>query len=126
MNVKKINPSHNDQSHVVVWQGLGKLDLPLNLDLEKILEVRLRELLAPLALPRDFLNRILRSSREATGRIVAAVDTANPVRHIHIHVFVPQTPGPKGKTWGFFRVERLDGHAELPDHTIELYLYMEH
>lgn len=128
MNVNKINTPHNIRAPAAGWQALGKLDLPFGPDLEKILEARLAELLAPLKLQKDFLNRILRSSQEATGRVVASIDKVNHIRHIHIHIFVPPNLEVKGKTWGFFRIERLEGEAEapnLPDHTIELYLYME-
>ena len=123
--MKKINSSHNTQALAVGWQPLGKLDLPVNSDLEKILEFGLTELLAPLTLQTDFLNRLFRSSQAATGRVVESIDRVNPIRHIHIHVFIPQNSEVKAKTWGFFRIERLEDQAELPNHTIELYLYME-
>ena len=119
------NSSQNTQALAVDWQPLGKLDLPVNSDLEKILEVRLAELLAPLTLQTDFLNRLMKSCQAATGRVVGSIDKVNRIGHIHIHIFVPQKPKVKGKTWGFFRIERLEDRAELPDHTIELYLYME-
>ena len=125
MNVNKMNSSHNIQALAVGWQPLEKLELPVNTDLETILEVRLMEILASLKLQADFLNRILRSSQEATRRVVASIDKGNHSRHIHIHIFVPQNAEVNGKTWGFFRIQRLEGQAELSNHTIELYLYKE-
>ena len=110
------------------WQLLGKLDLPVGPEMENSLGIRLTELLAPLKLQSDFLNRIWRSSQQAAGRVIAATDKVNQIRHIHMLIFVPQNPEGKGKTWGFFRIERQESPVEapkLPDHAIELYLYME-
>lgn len=127
--MKKINSPHSNRALAVGWQPLGKLDLPVGPGLEKNLEVRLAELLVPLNLQMDFLNRLLRSSQEATRRAVSSADKAtHHIRHIHLHIFIPENSDVKGKTWGFFRIERLEGQVEssnVPNHTIELYLYME-
>lgn len=123
--MNNINSSHRRPAPAAGWQPLGKLDLAAGLDLEKNLEVRLAEVLVPLKLQADFLNRLLRSCQKATRRVVASSDTVNHIRHIHMHVFVPQNLEVKAKTWGFFRIERLEGRAETPNHTIEIYLYTE-
>ena len=120
-----MNSSHTIQALGAGWQPLEKLELPVNSDLETILEIRLMEILASLKLQSDFLNRILRSSLEASRRVVASINQENHNRHIHIHIFIPENAEVNGKTWGFFRIQRLEGQAELSNHTIELYLYKE-
>lgn len=129
MNVNKSIPSQRIRPPAAGWQLLGKLDLPVDSDPEDALEVQLEELVAPLKLEKYFLSRVLRSCQEATGRVVAFMDVPlNESRHVRIDVFVPQNTEVNGKPWGFFRIERLEGHNEalqLPAHTFELYLYTE-
>ena len=126
MDVNKMKSSHNIRALTADWQPLEKLELPVGSGLETMLAARLMERLASLKLQAHFLNRILRSCQEATGRVVASIAKGNQTTHIHIHIFVPQNAEVDGETWGFFRIERLEGQAELSDHTIELYLYKEH
>ncbi|HET9907582.1 MAG TPA: hypothetical protein VFQ23_13105 [Anaerolineales bacterium] len=123
--MNKMNASHTIQALGAGWQSLEKLELPVNSDLETILEIRLMEILASLKLQSDFQNRILRSTLEASRRVVASINQENHNRHIHIHIFIPENTEVNGKTWGFFRIQRLEVQAELSKHTIELYLYKE-
>lgn len=110
------------------WQMLGELELPVGSDIQNIINSRLAEILAPLKLQPDFLSRMLRSLQEAARRAITSTGAVPKIGHIHMLVFALQHPELKEKTWGFFRIERLEGAPEaqnLPNHTIELYLYTE-
>ena len=48
--------------------------------------------------------------------------------HIHLSIHAARQVPAKGKTWGFFHIERMDNRAEaalVHDHVIEFYLYVE-
>ena len=110
------------------WQMLGELELPVGSDIQNIINSRLAEILAPLKLQPDFLSRMLRSLQEASRRAITSTGAVPKFGHIHMLVFALQHPEFKEKTWGFFRIERLERTTEsqnLPNHTIELYLYTE-
>jgi len=109
------------------WQFLGKLDLPIDANLEVTIYRWLTDILHPLNLHEEFLNKILKSAQAATVRVTQA-RTVIKSDHIHLMIFVLSNRGATKQNWGFFRVEKIENTAEAnsaPDHAIEFYLYVE-
>ena len=110
------------------WQILGELKLPMDPETAAgALSTWLTELLAPLNLHADFLNKILESAQAATTHGFQA-EGGLKFEHIHLIILVPQERELKGRNWGFFRVEKIEDTQEdniAPDHSIEFYLYLE-
>lgn len=109
------------------WQMLGEFELPVGSQPDGALHTWLTELLAPLSLHGDFLNKVLRSAQESTTRALQPNNEMTS-RHVHLAIFAPHQHTARGRTWGFFRIEKLDGPdqpKEHPDHAVEVYLYLE-
>lgn len=110
------------------WRILGELILPVGSSPNELIFAWLTDLLAPLDLHENFLNRVLKSAQNYVGQALRR-DTEVPFGHIHLSIFGPKEPASKGQTWGFFRIEKIDSgesSAAHPDHTVEFYLYREH
>lgn len=109
------------------WQTLGDLEIRSDSDIEGLISVWLDKILRPLGLHADLLDRILRSACEATTRALQLKDSGMSFRHVHLFAFSSYNGETKRQTWGFFRLEKLDAAAEAdsPQHSIELYLYLE-
>lgn len=108
------------------WQILGELDLHLGRYEDSGLHDWLTKIAGPLDLHLDFLGKVLASARDAITRAGHAGSGTEPAR-LRFRVLAPARPEPKGSSWGFFRLEKLNGAAS-PDpamHTIEIYLYLE-
>ena len=106
---------------------LGELILPVGSDANDLISAGLIELLAPLELHENFLNRVLKSAQNYVGR-ARNLDMGVPFGEIHLCIFGPNERTSKGQTWGFFRIEKIDNHEQnvaYPDHTVEFYLYRE-
>ena len=88
----------------------------------------LEETLEPLGLSADLRTRLLNSAQEAVLGIMQPNSAGLNVGQIHFVILVQADPSLKGKTWGFFRIEKMDGlgkdHNSL-DHSIEFYLYLD-
>ena len=87
----------------------------------------LKEILHPLPLQIDFLNRILKSAQDAATHAFRA-GTMIKFEHIHLLIFVTQDHASNEKTWGFFRIEKMGtptAETKKYDHSIEFYLYRE-
>jgi hypothetical protein len=126
MTVNTTDSSHNTPA--TDWQMLGEFELPVGFDTQNIINARLAEILLPLKLQADFLNRILKSAQSAGVRAGESNGAAREYGHIHFSVFAQFSHDIDGKTWGFFRIEKLGGagRARNPlDHSIEFYLYIE-
>jgi len=109
------------------WQTLGKLELPIGTNIVDVINVSLAEILTPLNLSTDFLNRILESAQDSAER-AQLPNAAITFGHIYISIFVPKKQIQNGKTWGFFHIERIGNRSENAgshDHTIDFYLYAE-
>ena len=100
INVKQYNPS---------------IDNPAGS--EERMKSWLVEVLQPLNLQEDFLDRMLRSAHAVgVGRLAEAGSA---------RLLVYSPPGlPEGQTWGFFRIEKA-GDKSRSRHSIEFYLYLE-
>jgi hypothetical protein len=106
---------------------LGELILPVGSQPDALISLWLKELLAPLDLHENFLNRVLRSAQNYAGRALTP-DAGVAFGHIHLSVFVPDEPVSRAQSWGFFRIEKIDSAEQNlahPDHTVEFYLYRE-
>jgi len=119
----------NDSTHTPDpgWQKLGELELPIGMDIDNILRAWLAETLASLALSTDFWNRVLKSAQESATRVLQSEAALN-FTHIHFSIFAPHEQDSKGKSWGFFLIERIENWVEgilSRNHAIDLYLYME-
>lgn len=98
--------------------------MPVNLDGSITTRSLLGEKLDPLQLPMELMDRIVKSIQEVLARAVIA-ETGS--EHIHLFIFVPVNYSTMGRTWGFFRIERInagDNNAS-PSHAVDLYLYPE-
>jgi len=122
--------SSPEPSSAANWKPLGELELHAGAKAvtDGAIQAWLAEVLAPLSLHTDLVNKILRSAREAAARALESSEKAVPYVHIHLLAFAPYSPRTRGQTWGFFRLEKLDGSEpgqSRPDHSIEFYLYLE-
>jgi hypothetical protein len=109
------------------WQLLGERKLSVEASLDAGIQTWLTQTLHSLPLHTDFLNRILRSAQHSATRLFQA-DPVTEFELIHLMVFVPQNYASNGKTWGFFRIEKVGtpgAQTGRYDHSIEFYLYME-
>lgn len=118
-------PTNNDIK--TGWQILGELEVPVASDADGAIRTWLVELLAPLSLNADFLNKVLKS---AQASITRAQQPSNEMifGHVHLSIFAPYERTSKGSTWGFFRIEKIDSRdhdKDHPDHSVEFYLYLE-
>lgn len=120
-----------DLSHTVTpkseWQLLGKLDLSINSDADSAIDPWLTELLNPLDLSRDFMNRVM-ASVEGTVRRVLHSNATSISGHIHLSIFAQCEHIPERRIWGFFHIERIENQGEAVnthDHAIDFYLYVE-
>lgn len=121
------NTSHTQNHPASNWQILGDLELSAQVNSKDTLELWLKEILKPLDLHTDFVNRILNSAHQTIVRILQT-DTQTKLDHIHLLVFAPSNRTLKKLIWGFFSVERLKDTEEgtvANNHTIEIYLYKE-
>ena len=109
------------------WHILGELELTIEAVAGDAAHVWLTDVLHPLDLRADFLNKILNSAQQATARAVQAESIIKP-EHIHLIVFVPSGPILPKRNWGFFRVEKIENIADgdvASEHAVEFYLYVE-
>jgi len=109
------------------WQILDELELSVGSYMDDKINVNvwLTELLRPLHLDMDFLNRVLRSAQDAVARAMQ-VESMKEFEHIHLLVFARADRRPKGQIWGFFRIEKIEGtrQGENPHGlAVEFYLY---
>ena len=124
--MKHIDPSPNHLSGND-WCILGELELPVGAEADGMVSAWLTEILNPLSLNTDFLYKVLKSAQDAAARSIQA-ETRMGFEHIHLLVFAPRENASKGKTWGFFRIEKVGrpiANKDPYDHSIEFYLYLE-
>ena len=113
------------------WRILGELELPIAAEADGAISAWLTQILNPIDLHMDFLNKVTRSAQDAAIRAITAERAQTEFEHIHLCLFVPRTDLftlYKGQTWGFFRIEKMGPSTENGsphDHSIEFYLYLE-
>ena len=118
------NTTHNSNSD---WQILGELELPVDVSVEDTLYAWLIDILHPLYLQTELLNKIIVSAQDAIARAVHA-EIVLKLHHMHVTVFVPSKRTVKEQAWSFFRLEKMedakDGQVGS-DHAVAFYLYGE-
>jgi hypothetical protein len=131
MIMKKIQSSQTNQllsqGASTDWQVLGELELPFGVDAGSVIKAWLSDVLTPLRLHVDFLNRVLESAEKAAAR---AIQTGSVMKHqcTHLFIYIPVHQPSNLQTWGFFRIEKVEIAVEREnshDHSIEFYLYLE-
>lgn len=124
--MKQIDSPHKDKQDSG-WQLLGGINLSVSSEVDFPITPWLTELLGPLDLSIDFLNRVLESVQDSVARAIHS-NVANPFGHINLSVFAPHEPISIRKTWGFFHIERIesrDDSVDAREHAIDFYLYVE-
>ena len=109
------------------WQLLGELKLSVAADPNSTVSSWLTETLIQLDLHIDLFNKVIYSAQEAVANIIQT-NTLLALEHLHLQAFAPVRRTTKGKSWGFFRIERFEKlqiDKGSPDHTIDFYLYQE-
>lgn len=86
---------------------LGELELPIGAKADETIIAWLTELLSPLNLHADFLNKVLKSAQNSAAHILLT-ESAAKFEHVHLIIFVPSDPISKEQTWGFFRIEKIE------------------
>jgi hypothetical protein len=124
--MKHVDLSTPDKPLDTQWQILAELELPS--DGNRVIDSWLEETLIPLNLDMNFRSRILRSAQDAMARSRGSNSTVIEIGYIHILIIAPLNDQLDRKTWGFFRIEKLEivGDNKNPsNHSIAFYLYTE-
>ena len=123
----KIIQSYDNHISGDRWRILGGLELSASSDADSAINSWLTELLSPLSLSADFLNRVIESVQGTIRR--ALHPNGVPINgHIHLSIFAPHEGILERKTWGFFHIKRIENQAETietRDHAVDFYLYVE-
>ena len=109
------------------WHVLGEFELPFGMDVHSIIHVWLSDILTPLDLDVNFLNKVSKSAEEAAVRAIQT-ETVMKYQHTHLLIYISADRPSNGGTWGFFRIMKVETTAENEDprdHSIEFYLYLE-
>ena len=109
------------------WRRLGELELPPGDAVDPAIQAWIAPVLDPLNLSPDFLERVVKSAKESAMRYLQPEAGVTP-GHIHLSIHTPRQHLIKGKTWGFFHIERIENRGEALDdrgHAIDFYLYVE-
>ena len=125
MNTMQPHDAFHDTPSAKSWQVLGELELIAGPDADRTFSTWLAVILAPLELPADFLNKVMKSAQEVAAR---AMRNGMSFEHLHLLVFAPSTRSSNEQTWGFFRIEKVaaaNANESPRDHAIEFYLYLE-
>jgi hypothetical protein len=121
-----MNPNIPSQTQgaALAWQTIGEMMLPVRPEDGASILSLLEEKLAPLQLPVELIDRIVKSIQVVSVR---AERGGIRMEHIHLFLFVPANYRIMRGTWGFFRIERInDGEGNTsPSHAVDLYLYPE-
>lgn len=110
------------------WRVLGEIELRSDQDTDGAARAWITETLNPLNLHSNFLNKILKSAQEAVTRAMPYDSATQEFEHLHLLVFAPLENNSTGKTWGFFRIDKIGkptADKKPYDHSIEFYLYLE-
>jgi hypothetical protein len=109
------------------WHRLGELELPAGASADSAIRNWIAPVLNTLNLSPEFLGRVVKSAQESAMRYLHPDAGVTP-GHFHLSIYAPREHLAKGKTWGFFHIERIENRGEALDghgHAIDYYLYME-
>jgi hypothetical protein len=121
-----IHQSHT-QTPNTNWELFAELELPLSGNQNETIHEWLDRILKPLKLYDDICHRVEISLYEGATRTVNA-QSEKKHQQIHVKIYLPTQRQLKGNNWSFFRVEKIEDQVQdgqVPDHAIELYLYLE-
>ena len=107
-----------------VWQPIGEIILPVDMDGSAVIYSSLQEKLASLQLTMDLIHTIGKSILEIMER---AREKETGLEHVHLFLYIPANYRALRRTWGFFRIERIgaEGALAFHSHAVDLYLYPE-
>jgi hypothetical protein len=121
----------NDTTHTSKsepgWHLLSQLDLPVGININDTLRSWLLEVVNPLNLPIEFLNRLSISIQDSISRALEC-DPGTKIGRTQISVFMPHDLASNGKNWGYFHTEKNGGRetdGTIFDHRMDIYLYVE-
>jgi hypothetical protein len=122
--MNQTDPNHSPMPARSGWQAVGEITLPNSLGGNGKFDSLLQEKLEPLNLEAEFIHRVVNSIEQTLDR---AVIREGRFEHIHLFIFVPANYNTQPGTWGFFRIERIDGERDGTSrgHAVDLYLYPE-
>lgn len=109
------------------WQILGELELPFGVNAQPLLRDWLSDVLTPINLHMDFLNKIW-TSAEHVATCTSRTETAANDQHIHFVICISSSSSLQTQTWGFFRIEKVEKTADNEksnNHLVEFYLFPE-
>jgi hypothetical protein len=124
-----MNDSDSSDNHIPApgWQLLGLFDLTSEQSSTDAIGPWLVEILSPLQLDEDFLNRVLGSADEAALNAIKAGSSEKSL-YARLKIFAPRKHVPTGQMWGFFRIENIGSEKQSDNflqHMIEFFLYVE-
>ena len=122
-----MNLSHN-HLHRTDWQVSGELQLAAGSNPDGSIRQWLMKILEPFRLPEEYVSKILNSIEDAASRVLSPDTVEGQFEHLDIVILTPAGQPSDRQTWGFFRLERMEGKTKSTDskrYRIEYYLYPE-
>lgn len=103
------------------------MELPIDESVEAALHTWLIELLQPLDLQAELVNKIIASAQDAFARTHHPEITFQ-FEQIHLVIFIPSKRDARKKAWSFFRLDKIEDTQDEQtgsEHAVEFYLYGE-
>lgn len=103
------------------------MKLALGENVEAVLYTWLMDLLEPLDLQAELVNKIIASAQDAFAR-ATQTDLTFQFEQIRLEVFIPEKRGARKKAWSFFRLDKIEDTSNEhvgSNHAVEIYLYGE-
>jgi hypothetical protein len=107
------------------WWVLGEHLLSVDSNLADAIHACLTSSLKALNLPVEFQNRLMDSAQSLSAQLLPG-EPSMELQQLHLTVYLRQYAAPPGKSWGFFRIDRVGRSAEgaeSPDRSVEFYLF---
>lgn len=124
--MKQNHPSHARFPYED-WQILGELELSFGPSIGTTVSNWLAVKLNQIQASPDFSSNVIESAQAAVRRAML-FEAVLQFKHIHLIVYAPENHTLQSPTWGFFRIEKIEDAVtgeDIPNHAIELYLYLE-
>ena len=125
--VNSTDPIHNHLPRND-WQILGKLQLRDHSNANGTIDHWLTGILTTFSLPDDLVGKIRTSIEDAVVRILSPDSAERNFGYLEIVMLGPAGQPAKGRTWGFFRIERASTDTlseNAKGHCVEYYLYVD-
>lgn len=124
MNATNLPPAK--KSHQ--WKILGETSIPVDENLDPSIQEKLAEILCPLPLPSELLEKVLTSAQEIAQQALQHNLGESRIKNIHLRVFVRSDHNSGLQTWGFFLIEKnrfAQKNEAESSYLMEYYLYPE-